>query len=125
SPLYTAAEIGALPNTSWQDQIFRSAPTVNYELSFSGGDTVTRYFLSGNLLKQEGVIINTNLDRGAARLNLDRTVGERFRMGSRFTFSRSQGQVMPNGGAGPDVSGLLLNALMPAPPLPVHTCTAG
>jgi TonB-linked SusC/RagA family outer membrane protein len=123
SPLYTATEIAALPNTNWQDQIFRSAPTVNYELSFSGGDTVTRYFLSGNLLKQEGVIINTNLDRGAARLNLDRTVGQRFRMGSRFTFSRSQGQVMPNGGAGQDVSSVLLNALTAPPTLPVHTAT--
>ncbi|HET7186851.1 MAG TPA: TonB-dependent receptor [Gemmatimonadaceae bacterium] len=113
--LYTQAEIASLPNTDWQDAIFRSAPVQNYELSFTGGDNDTRYYMSGNLLRQDGVVANTNLDRGSVRLNLDQDISTRFRVGNRFTFSRSQGQLMPNGGGGQEVSSVLLNALT-APP---------
>jgi TonB-linked SusC/RagA family outer membrane protein len=66
------------------------------------------------------VVINTNLDRGSARLNLDQDVNERLRVGGRFTYSRSQGQVMPNSGAGQDVSSVLINALTAPPTLPVR-----
>jgi TonB-linked SusC/RagA family outer membrane protein len=118
--LYSPSQIAALPNTDWQDAIFRSAPMANYELSFSGGDNDTRYYLSGNLLRQDGVIVNTNLDRGSVRLNLDQDVSTRFRVGNRFTFSRSQGQLMPNGGAGQEVSSVLINALTAPPTLGVR-----
>lgn len=124
APLYTAEQIASLPNTDWQDAIFRDAPVKNLELSIAGGDDDTRYFLSGNLMQQEGVVINTNLDRGSARLNLDQDINDRFRVGGRFTFSRSQGQVMPNGGAGQDVSSVLINALTAPPTLPI-TGTGG
>jgi TonB-linked SusC/RagA family outer membrane protein len=117
--LYTPAEVASLPNTDWQDAIFRSAPTQNYDLSFSGGSESTRYYLSGSLLRQEGVVLNTNLDRGSVRLNLDQDVSTRLRLGTRFTFTRSQGQVMPNGGAGQEVSSVLINALTAPPTLPI------
>ena len=119
APLYTDAEIAALPNTNWQDAIFRQAPMQNYELSFSGGSESTRYFISGNLMRQDGVIRNTDMDRGTARLNLDHDVSPRFRVGTGFTYSRSSGQVMPNGGAGQDVASVLINALTAPPTLPI------
>jgi TonB-linked SusC/RagA family outer membrane protein len=118
-PLYTAAEIAALPNTNWQDAIFRSAPMTNVESSFSGGDNDTHYYVSGNLLKQDGVVLNTNLNRGSVRLNLDQDISRRFRVGNRFTLSRSQSQLMPNGGGGQEVSSVLLNALTAPPTLGV------
>jgi TonB-linked SusC/RagA family outer membrane protein len=115
--LYSPTDIASLPNTDWQDAIFRSAPMANYELSFSGGSTDTHYYLSGNLLRQDGVIVNTNLDRGSVRLNLDHDVSSRLRVGNRFTFSRSISNVMPNGGAGQEVSSVLINALTAPPTL--------
>ncbi|MDB4873887.1 MAG: TonB-dependent receptor plug [Gemmatimonadetes bacterium] len=115
--LYTTDQVAALPNTDWQSAIFRSAPTSNYEGSFSGGTTDTHYYLSGNFLRQAGVIVNTNLDRGTARLNFDQDISSRFRVGNRFTFSRSQAQLMPNGGAGQEVSSVLINALTAPPTL--------
>jgi TonB-linked SusC/RagA family outer membrane protein len=117
--LYSAAEIATLPNTDWQDAIFRDAPTENFDLSFSGGTETTRYYLSGSLLRQEGVVLNTHMNRGSVRLNLDQDVSSRARIGTRFTFTRSQGQVMPNGGAGQEVSSVLINALTAPPTLPV------
>jgi TonB-linked SusC/RagA family outer membrane protein len=118
--LYSPAQIASLPNTNWQDAIFRSAPMANYELSFSGGDNDTHYYMSGNLLRQDGVIVNTNLDRGSVRLNLDQDISTRFRVGNRFTFSRSQAQLMPNGGAGQEVSSVLINALTAPPTLAIR-----
>ena len=118
-PLYTAAEIAALPNTDWQDAIFRSAPLTNVEASFSGGDNDTHYYVSGNLLRQDGVILNTNLNRGSVRLNLDQDISSRFRVGNRITLSRSQSNLMPNGGGGQEVSSVLLNALTAPPTLGV------
>jgi TonB-linked SusC/RagA family outer membrane protein len=119
-PLYTDAELASLPNTDWQDAIFRTAPVQNYELSFSGGNESTRYYLSGTLLRQDGVVLNTNMDRGSIRLNLDHDVSHLFRLGTRFTFSREQGQVMPNGGAGQEVSSVLINTLEAPPTLPIR-----
>lgn len=118
--LYTPAEIASLPNTDWQDVIFRSAPVSNYEASFSGGDSDTHYYLSGNLLQQDGVVLNTNLDRGSLRLNLDQDISNRFRVGNRFTLNRSQSQLMPNGGAGQEVSSVLINALTAPPTLGIR-----
>ncbi|MEA2764385.1 MAG: hypothetical protein QOK07_789 [Gemmatimonadaceae bacterium] len=117
--LYTPAEIAALPNTDWQDAIFRTAPVSNFEASIAGGDKDTHYYVSGNLLRQDGVVLNTNLNRGSVRLNLDQDVSTRFRVGNRFTLSRSQSQLMPNGGGGQEVSSVLLNALTAPPTLGV------
>jgi TonB-dependent starch-binding outer membrane protein SusC len=122
---FTQAEIDALGGgTDWQDQIFRTAPVKNYELSFTGGDQNTKYFLSGSLLQQDGVVIGTNMDRGSVRLNLDQDLSNRFRLGTRLTFSREQGQVLPHGGAGQEQSSVLINALI-APPTLSATTTGG
>ena len=119
---YTDAQIAALgAGTDWQDAIFRDAPVRNYELSISGGDQDTRYYISGNLLRQDGIVIGTNLDRGAFRLNLDQDVSSKFRVGNRLTLSRSEGQVLPNGGAGSEASSVVLNAITAPPTLPVRT----
>jgi TonB-linked SusC/RagA family outer membrane protein len=117
---FSAAQIAGLgAGTNWQDAIFRKAPTQNYDLSFSGGSQDTKFYLSGNLMRDEGVVIGTNMDRGSFRLNLDQTISSRLRIGTRLTGSRSQGQILPNGGAGQEVSSVVLNAIMAPPTLPI------
>lgn len=122
APRFSQDEIAALGSgTNWQDVIFRTAPTRNYEVSLSGGGETTRYYISGSLLQNDGVVIGTNMDRGAFRLNLDQDISEKFRLGTRLTFSRSSGQVLPNAGAGQEVPSVVLNAIMAAPTLATHT----
>jgi len=121
APLYTAAQVNAFGSgTNWQDQIFRAAPTSNLDMSVSGGSQAARYFVSGNLIRQQGVIVGTDLTRGALRLNLDNDIGKTFRVGTNVTASRQQGDIMPNGGNGADVSSVLLNAVQANPTLPVR-----
>ena len=107
--------------TDWQDAIFRTAALANYDLAFSGGDDDTRYYLSGSLMQSEGVVIGTNMDRGSVRLNLDQDISDKFRVGTRTTFSRSDGQVLANGGAGSETASTVLNAILAPPTLPVYT----
>jgi len=113
---YTPAEIAAFgAGTDWQGAIFRTAPLRSYDLSISGGDANTKYYVSGGLLQNDGVVIGSDLSRGSFRLNLDRTVSSKFRVGNRLSLSRSHAHVLPNGGA----ASVMLDALTAPPTLPV------
>ena len=119
--VYSPSQIAALgAGTDWQDAIFRSAPLVNANASVAGGNDNTRYYVSGNLLRSDGVVIGTNMDRGSFRANLDQNVNTKFRLGTHFTFNREQGKIMPNGGNGQEVSSVLLNAILAPPTLPIY-----
>ncbi|NIG53857.1 TonB-dependent receptor [Chitinophaga sp. Cy-1792] len=70
TPIYTDAQIANFKSnggTNWQDQIFRTAPAQEYQLSISGGNDKTRFYTSGNFLNQQGIIINSSLKRYALR----------------------------------------------------------
>ena len=58
------------PNVNHLEEIFRTAPLHSHELAISGGSDKTRYLVSGNLYKQEGIIRGTNFDRFTMRSNL-------------------------------------------------------
>ncbi|KAA6441833.1 TonB-dependent receptor [Dyadobacter flavalbus] len=71
----------SLPNTNWQKEIFRTAPTSNYQLSVRGGTDKLQYFVSGNYFKGDGVLKATDWKRYTARINLDATVNKYLRVG--------------------------------------------
>ena len=120
-PFYSPAEIAAFGRgTDWQGAIFRTAPMRSYDLSMSGGDANTKYYVSGGLLQNDGVVIGSDLSRGSFRLNLDRNISSKFRVGNRLSLSRSHAHVLPNGGA----ASVMLDALTAPPTLPV-TVTGG
>ena len=124
SPLFTPAQIAGFgTGTNWQDQIFRKAPMQNVDLSILGGDEDTKYFVSGGLLRQDGTVIGTNLNRGTFRLNFDQDINKKLRFGNRVALSRSEGNVLANGGNGNETSSIVLNALLAPPTLPVHTAS--
>jgi TonB-dependent starch-binding outer membrane protein SusC len=61
--------INAGSNTNWQDQIFRTAVTQNYNLSYGGGNDNTNYFFSLGYNDQQGTIKNSYMNRVTARIN--------------------------------------------------------
>lgn len=75
--------------TDWQDEIFRVAPMTNYQLSLRGGSDKTSYYLSGNLVEQEGIIKNSDFSKGTFRLNLDNQLSAKVRTGININLSRS------------------------------------
>lgn len=58
-------------NTDWQDQIFRTGFSQNYNLAFSGGDDKTVYRASLSHNDFQGVVIGSDKARTTARINID------------------------------------------------------
>lgn len=73
----------------WQDEAFQDASQMNIDVSASGGTDKTRFFLSGSLSDQDGILIDNNLARYAGRLNLDHTVSDKLNIGMNVTVSRN------------------------------------
>lgn len=75
----TFSDLGG--NTNWQDEIYRTAKTQDYNLSFSGGSEKTAYRASLGYGDQEGVLIGSKLQRANARINVNHTA-----LNDRLTF---------------------------------------
>jgi TonB-linked SusC/RagA family outer membrane protein len=77
-------------STDWQDEVFRTALLSNNNLSVSGGNDKTRYYISTGFTSQQGIVRNSGYKRGSLRLNLDSKVSDRFSIQSRLTVSRAK-----------------------------------
>lgn len=64
-----------------QDAMTRNAPYQTYDLSVSGGNDKTRYFMSGNYTDLDGIMINSGFKRYVGRLSLDQTINAKLKMG--------------------------------------------
>ncbi|WP_198652031.1 SusC/RagA family TonB-linked outer membrane protein [Chitinophaga deserti] len=94
----TQQQIDSVGNgTDWQDAAFRSAPQQNHQLTLSGGTAKTRYYLSGNYFRQDGIIRNTDFNRLGIRANIDAQPFDRLKTGVNITASRSDANVAPSG----------------------------
>jgi TonB-linked SusC/RagA family outer membrane protein len=84
------AEIAANPDlaTNWQDEVFVTAPTQEYNISFTGGDKKTNYAITGGYLKQEGIIKSTDFERFTARVNLSRQMKDWLKVGTHISANR-------------------------------------
>ena len=77
-------------DTDWQKTIFRIAPTSNYELSASGGNDKTIFYMSGNVFNQTGTLIGTDYMRMSGRLNVDHNVSEKLKVGASLGVTHSK-----------------------------------
>ncbi|HWK03553.1 MAG TPA: TonB-dependent receptor [Puia sp.] len=60
-----------------------------HNLSLSGGNAKTRYFISGNYINQQGVIRGSDLTRYNGRINIDQVVSNKIRLGVNIVTSNS------------------------------------
>lgn len=67
-------------NTDWQDAIFKPGAIQNHQLSFSGGNQAVKYYVSGSLFDQKGIIIGTNFKRYSLTNNLSFKVNEKVQI---------------------------------------------
>lgn len=75
-----AFDLGA--STDWQKAITRTGISHNHNLSVGGGKDHTRYSASVNYLNNEGVVINSGLERIIGRITLDQGIFDnRLRLG--------------------------------------------
>lgn len=76
-------------NTDWQDEVLRTGILQQYQLSVTGGDDNTKYYISGAYRDEEGVQLNNKFTRLSLAMNLDQRLTERLSIGTNFTLSKS------------------------------------
>ena len=76
-------------STDWQDLVVDQGYQQSHQLSLSGGNADTQFYLSGNFFDEEGIINTQGFQRQAFRLNLDHSVSDRFRIGTSSQISNS------------------------------------
>ena len=113
----TDEEIAAAgTGTDWLDEVFRAAPMQNYQVGVSGGSASTRYYFSGNFFDQEGIVRNSYFERMSLRANVESDVGERLRVGTNLTLTRSERNFISSDD---DADEVLQNAIATPPVIPV------
>jgi TonB-dependent starch-binding outer membrane protein SusC len=80
---WTAAELADLRkiNTNWQDEITQTGITRSHQLSASGGNEKTTFYLSGAMFDQVGTVQRTGLERYSGRMNIDHKANDNVKIG--------------------------------------------
>jgi len=77
-------------NVDWlNDHAIQQGRIQQYELSASGGTEKTRFYISGSYLTQEGIVINTEFERFASRINLDHQANSKLNFGLNLGISHN------------------------------------
>lgn len=120
APIYTDEQVAAFgKGTDWQDEILHDAPIANYQLTMTGGDDKTQYAIAGGYFKQDGIVINSDFARASFRVNLDRKLSEKIKIGNSLSINRTvANQARTDGDLG-STGQVVMNALQFPSILPV------
>lgn len=75
-------------NIDWQDEMFRTAPMQNYQLSISGGSDKSLYYISAGFIQQEGIVKPSSFDRMNFKINLEQDVKKWMKVGTNLSYSK-------------------------------------
>lgn len=97
--------------TDWVDALLRTALMQNYSASYSGGNDKSNYYVSGSVLDQEGIVINTSYRRYTFQFNNEAKVRSWLKFGNNVSLSHD---IKKNG------SFNVLNTLESLPTQPIY-----
>lgn len=114
--LYSDEQIrNAGRGTDWLGLVTRDGMIEQNNLSLRGGTKSTKYFLSGNLFNQEGVIKNSGLKRSTLHFSIDQKLTDFITFGMNMTKSRVKNQNSQLGGDQFENSGIIRSAIQQSP----------
>jgi TonB-dependent starch-binding outer membrane protein SusC len=76
-------------STDWQDEVLRRGIMQQYQVTASGGDDNTAFYISANYRNEEGVQLNNSFERMGVTLNFDQQLAKKLRVATNLTLSRS------------------------------------
>ncbi|MBE0652944.1 MAG: TonB-dependent receptor, partial [Bacteroidales bacterium] len=88
--------IDAVPNTDWQDLIFRVAPMQNHQFSASGGTKLSQYYVSVGYFDQKGIIEKSEYKRLTFRLNNTYQLSTNIKLGNNISIAPYRQQNAPD-----------------------------
>ena len=77
-PWWGSSEIDAI---DWQDELFRTAPSYDIQLTASGATEKINYSLSGGVYQQDGIVYGSSYNRYNLRANIEAQMTDRIRVG--------------------------------------------
>ena len=84
--------------TNWQQEIFRSAPMHNHQISITGGTEKNRFAIMGGYLDQEGIGLGSGFERYSLRFNMDNQLKKWLKVGvNSYVARRKQVNTIDNG----------------------------
>ncbi|OWP63695.1 SusC/RagA family TonB-linked outer membrane protein [Hymenobacter amundsenii] len=94
-----AQDQNSLPDTDWQDEIFQNGVQQQYNLSASGGNDKSRFYISGGYFKQNGVVRGSAFERFSLRANYDAQLSPKLKLGLSLAPNFSRTDVVPTSGS--------------------------
>ncbi|RZM28541.1 MAG: TonB-dependent receptor [Pedobacter sp.] len=76
-------------NTDWVDLVYRNPISQSYTLSADGGTENTKYALSGNYYKEEGIAIKNDYDKYTGRLNIEQNLNKAITAGTNVVLAHT------------------------------------
>ncbi len=92
--------------------IFRAGALRNYDLSVSGGNQQTRFYIGGGYTSQQATLRTNDFQRASLKINLDHELNRKIRIGSSNILSRSD---RTNARVGDGPQGGILQAALHTP----------
>src|SRR5690606_27383868 len=83
----------------WTDLGIRNGNSQQHNLSVSGGSNTTKYYISGNYLNVQGLMVNDDFSRITGRINLDTKISSWLTIGTQTQLAYND-----RSGLGPDIS---------------------
>ena len=75
-------------NIDWQDEMFRNAAMQNYQLSISGGNEKSLYYISAGFIKQDGIVKPSSFERMNFKINLEQELKKWVKIGTNLSYSK-------------------------------------
>jgi TonB-linked SusC/RagA family outer membrane protein len=95
-------------DTDWQDEATRTAFRQNHQIGVYGGNEQSKYGISAGFLDEEGIMLNSNLQRGNIRINLDNNISDKLILGTSLTINHSKDRRIDTDNGGLNASRAML-----------------
>lgn len=105
--------------TDWQDEIYQTGIMQSNQLSFSGGKDGVNYYISGGVLNQEGIVIESGFKRYNFRSNIDAKVNNFIKVGANVSGTITDEELTLNG----QFNGVVATSLLATPDVAVRELT--
>lgn len=83
------ADPSSLDSYDWKDAVYRTGTIESHQLSVSGGDEKTSYYVSFGKLSQKGIVNNTSFKRTNFRVNNTYKIKPKLKIGHNIQYSNS------------------------------------
>jgi len=77
-------------NTNWISEVYQPATEQKYDLSLSGGNEKSTYYISAGYLKEDGIRRNNWFERYNLRMNSDHKLSDNFTIGQYLYLSKTK-----------------------------------